>query len=89
MEKPIAATRMSTCSVIWLLVLGLLTVNFEHLICYILNNFLFSGLDLKAIVLLPPGEDLNDWIAVHVVDFFNRINLIYGTVSDFCTNEVG
>ena len=47
------------------------------------------GLDLKAIVLLPPGEDLNDWIAVHVVDFFNRINLIYGTVSDFCTNEVG
>ena len=48
----------------------------------------FAGLDLKAIVLLPPGEDLNDWIAVHVVDFFNRINLIYGTVSDFCTNEV-
>jgi hypothetical protein len=24
---------------------------------------------------------------VHVVDFFNRINLIYGTVSDFCTPE--
>nr|CAB3263890.1 MOB kinase activator 3A [Phallusia mammillata] len=46
-----------------------------------------SGLDLKTIVVLPEGEDLNDWIAVHVVDFFNRINLIYGTVSDFCTNE--
>lgn len=43
---------------------------------------------MKAIVVLPPGEDLNDWIAVHVVDFFNRINLIYGTVSDFCTKEV-
>ena len=43
---------------------------------------------MKAIVNLPPGEDLNDWVAVHVVDFFNRINLIYGTVSDFCTKEV-
>lgn len=46
-----------------------------------------SGLDLKSIVVLPEGEDLNDWIAVHVVDFFNRINLIYGTVLEFCTNE--
>ena len=34
---------------------------------------------------LPPDEDLNEWLAVHVVDFFNRINLIYGTISDFCT----
>jgi len=46
-----------------------------------------SGLDLRSIVKLPEGEDENDWIAVHVVDFFNRINLIYGTVSDFCTSE--
>jgi len=44
-----------------------------------------SGLNLRTAVLLPPGEDLNDWIAVHVVDFFNRINLIYGTISDYCT----
>lgn len=34
---------------------------------------------------LPPGENMNDWLAVHVVDFFNRINLIYGTVSEYCT----
>lgn len=33
------------------------------------------------------GEDLQDWIAVHVVDFFNRINLIYGTISEYCTEE--
>ncbi|KAI9564104.1 hypothetical protein GHT06_007842 [Daphnia sinensis] len=46
---------------------------------------LSSGINLRAAVLLPPGEDLNDWIAVHVVDFFNRINLIYGTISDYCT----
>jgi len=24
-----------------------------------------SGLNLRTAVLLPPGEDLNDWIAVH------------------------
>lgn len=42
---------------------------------------------MKECVKLPPGEDLNDWVAVHVVDFFNRINLIYGTISDFCTDE--
>lgn len=46
-----------------------------------------SGINLRSAVKLPPGEDLNDWIAVHVVDFFNRINLIYGTISEYC-NEV-
>lgn len=46
-----------------------------------------AGLDLKLAVQLPPGEELNDWVAVHVVDFFNRINLIYGTVSDCCTEQ--
>lgn len=46
-----------------------------------------SGLNLRTAVLLPPNEDLNDWIAVHVVDFFNRINLIYGTISDYCTEQ--
>ena len=39
-------------------------------------------------VKLPKGEDFNDWLAVHVVDFFNRINLIYGTVCEqvHCTD---
>lgn len=46
-----------------------------------------SGLDLRKVVQLPDGENINDWIAVHVVDFFNRINLIYGTVSEFCTEK--
>ncbi|EEB11662.1 conserved hypothetical protein [Pediculus humanus corporis] len=44
-----------------------------------------SGIKLSSVVKLPPGEELNDWIAVHVVDFFNRINLIYGTISEWCT----
>ncbi|KAK2505333.1 hypothetical protein MC885_018934 [Smutsia gigantea] len=46
-----------------------------------------SGVDLKAAVQLPSGEDQNDWVAVHVVDFFNRINLIYGTICEFCTEQ--
>lgn len=46
-----------------------------------------SGVDLKTAVRLPHGEDLNDWVAVDVVDFFNRINLIYGTVCEFCTEK--
>lgn len=46
-----------------------------------------SGIDLKNAVKLPSNEGYSDWLAVHVVDFFNRINLIYGTVCDFCTNE--
>lgn len=48
---------------------------------------LSSGVNLRAAVHLPPGEDPNDWVAVHVVDFFNRINLIYGTVCEFCTEK--
>ncbi|XP_023580013.1 MOB kinase activator 3C isoform X1 [Octodon degus] len=43
-----------------------------------------SGLDLRSVVRLPPGESIDDWIAVHVVDFFNRINLIYGTMAERC-----
>ncbi|XP_059690025.1 MOB kinase activator 3B [Gavia stellata] len=46
-----------------------------------------SGVDLKAAVQLPSGEDQNDWVAVHVVDFFNRINLIYGTICEYCTER--
>lgn len=44
-----------------------------------------SGINLRQVVKLPEGENMNDWIAVHVVDFFNRINLIYGTVSEYCS----
>ncbi|XP_014663821.1 PREDICTED: MOB kinase activator 3B-like isoform X2 [Priapulus caudatus] len=46
-----------------------------------------SGIDLKNAVVLPHGEDITDWLAVHVVDFFNRINLLYGTVCDSCTEQ--
>ena len=38
-------------------------------------------------VRLPEDEDFNDWLAVHVVDFFNRINIFYGTVCEYCTEQ--
>jgi MOB kinase activator 1 len=40
---------------------------------------------LKQAVLLPQGEDVNEWIAVHVVDFYNQINMLYGTITEFCS----
>jgi hypothetical protein len=51
------------------------------------NQTLTAGLNLSEAVRLPKNEELNDWIAVHVVDFFNRINLIYGVISEQCTDE--
>ena len=46
-----------------------------------------SGLDLRVAVALPHDEKLDDWLAVHVVDFYNRITLVYGTVAEVCTEE--
>eukprot|EP00899_Mesostigma_viride_P019256 jgi/Mesvir1/27331/Mv07147-RA.1 len=43
--------------------------------------------NLRDAVRLPPGEDLNEWIAVNTVDFFNQINLLYATITEFCTPE--
>uniref|UniRef100_A0ACD5WR96 Uncharacterized protein n=1 Tax=Avena sativa TaxID=4498 RepID=A0ACD5WR96_AVESA len=69
--------------------------------------------NLRDAVRLPPGEELNEWLAVnskqfaaiickenpyakiyHVqksfflfaaVDFFNQVNILYGTLMEFCT----
>eukprot|EP00461_Guttulinopsis_vulgaris_P001985 UN01986 len=36
-------------------------------------------------VKLPPNENLNEWIAVNTVDFFNEISLVFSTIEDSCT----
>jgi len=41
--------------------------------------------DLRLAVALPEREDLNEWLAVNTVDFFNQINLLYGSITEFCT----
>ncbi|XP_030573481.1 MOB kinase activator-like 1 isoform X2 [Drosophila novamexicana] len=43
--------------------------------------------NLRNAVALPDGEDLNEWVAVNTVDFFNQINMLYGTITEFCTEE--
>ncbi|VVA17219.1 PREDICTED: MOB kinase activator [Prunus dulcis] len=43
--------------------------------------------NLREAVKLPTGEDLNEWLAVNTVDFFNQVNLLYGTLTEFCTPE--
>jgi len=52
-----------------------------------LQASLGSGTDLKAAVQLPEGEDLSEWLAVNVIDFFNQINLLYGSITEFCTEK--
>uniref|UniRef100_A0A0A9YM72 MOB kinase activator-like 1 n=1 Tax=Lygus hesperus TaxID=30085 RepID=A0A0A9YM72_LYGHE len=41
--------------------------------------------NMRNAVQLPPTEDLNEWLAVNTVDFFNEISLLYGTATEFCT----
>ena len=37
-------------------------------------------MDMCEVVKLPAGQDINDWLAVHVTDFYNDINALYGTI---------
>eukprot|EP00800_Vazella_pourtalesii_P003750 TRINITY_DN138_c0_g1_i1.p1 TRINITY_DN138_c0_g1~~TRINITY_DN138_c0_g1_i1.p1 ORF type:complete len:229 (-),score=51.71 TRINITY_DN138_c0_g1_i1:579-1265(-) len=41
--------------------------------------------NLKQAVRLPEGQDLCEWVAVHTIDFFNQIDMLYGTVTEYCT----
>ncbi len=43
--------------------------------------------NMRSAVVLPKGEDLNEWLAVNTVDFFNEISLLYGTITDYCTKD--
>merc|ERR1711991_484917 len=41
--------------------------------------------NLQAAVKLPDSEEKAEWLAVHTVDFYNQINLLYGSITDWCT----
>ena len=43
--------------------------------------------NMREAVQLPEGEDLNEWLAVNVVDFYNQLSMLYATITEFCTNE--
>jgi len=42
-------------------------------------------MELGELVNQPSGVLLQEWIASHTIAFFEHINLIYGTISEFCT----
>ena len=43
--------------------------------------------DIRGAVKLPAGENLEDWLAVSVVDFFNELNCLVAPVIGYCTPE--
>eukprot|EP01060_Flectonema_neradi_P026414 TRINITY_DN3537_c1_g1_i1.p1 TRINITY_DN3537_c1_g1~~TRINITY_DN3537_c1_g1_i1.p1 ORF type:complete len:248 (+),score=49.48 TRINITY_DN3537_c1_g1_i1:46-744(+) len=48
---------------------------------------LVSTEDLKEMVKLPSGTQLNHWLSVHCVDFYNIANVVYGSITEFCTDK--
>ncbi|KAF9327808.1 MOB kinase activator 1B [Podila minutissima] len=58
----------------------------QYLLKEYANQTLGSG-NLRLAVHLPEGEDLDEWLAVNTVDFFNQINMLYGTITEFCTPQ--
>lgn len=42
---------------------------------------------MREAVKLPAGEDLNEWISVNTLDFYNEISLMYGALEGICTEE--
>jgi len=51
-----------------------------------LKATLGSG-DLRSAVKCPASEDPNEWLAVNIIDFFNQINVIYGSIASYCTSQ--
>jgi MOB kinase activator 1 len=43
--------------------------------------------NMSLAVELPSGEDLNEWLAVNTIEFYNEISLLYGTLMEFCVKE--
>jgi MOB kinase activator 1 len=41
--------------------------------------------NMQLAVELPAGEDLNEWLAVNTIEFYNEINVLYGILTEFCT----
>jgi len=38
-------------------------------------------------VKLPDNEDEDEWLAMHVVDFYNETSLLYSTIMEKCTDD--
>merc|ERR1711953_1059444 len=43
--------------------------------------------NLRCTVALPEGEDLNEWIAYHISDFYKQTSMLYGAILPKCTTS--
>eukprot|EP01118_Nematostelium_gracile_P018791 TRINITY_DN8485_c0_g1_i1.p1 TRINITY_DN8485_c0_g1~~TRINITY_DN8485_c0_g1_i1.p1 ORF type:complete len:246 (-),score=73.33 TRINITY_DN8485_c0_g1_i1:36-773(-) len=43
--------------------------------------------DLRSAVKKPDDEVLEEWLSLNVLNFFNQINLLYGSISEYCTPQ--
>jgi len=43
--------------------------------------------NLRQAVILPDGEDINEWVAFNTVDFVNQITMLVGTLADYCRED--
>ncbi|KAG1136831.1 hypothetical protein G6F37_000461 [Rhizopus arrhizus] len=50
------------------------------------NHMLVQG-NFKTIVELPKYVDVNEWLSFNTFEFFNHLNLFYGSITAFCTPE--
>jgi len=41
--------------------------------------------DLRKVVKCPDGEEVNEWISVNTINFFNMCNSLFAMTQDFCT----
>eukprot|EP01126_Amoeba_proteus_P019481 TRINITY_DN2004_c0_g4_i4.p1 TRINITY_DN2004_c0_g4~~TRINITY_DN2004_c0_g4_i4.p1 ORF type:complete len:291 (+),score=47.67 TRINITY_DN2004_c0_g4_i4:85-957(+) len=39
----------------------------------------------KEAIKKPPDENLEDWLAMHTIEFYNELNVLYGNICDKCT----
>ncbi|XP_065070901.1 MOB kinase activator 2-like isoform X2 [Rhopilema esculentum] len=44
-----------------------------------------SKAELRETVPVPAGVDINEWLATNTLSFYNHINQIYSTITDYCT----
>ena len=43
--------------------------------------------NLRVAVRVPDGELLEEWLALHTGGFFYHLNILYGTLTEFCTSR--
>ncbi|CAF0991034.1 unnamed protein product [Didymodactylos carnosus] len=68
------------------------TINSQNLLPYLRPEYAVftravSESNIAELIRQPAGVDRNEWIASNTVSFFNHVNLLYGAMSDYCTQS--